>query len=250
MKLMVCGKGGCGKSTLSSLLAFSFARAGKKVLVVDMDESNFGLHRQLGVELPTDFTMYFGAKKGIYKILDGEGSDGNPFGRRWTLHDIPADFSSGDENLKLVAVGKIHHAGEGCACAMGTVAKCFAQYVDLSDDEVMICDTEAGVEHFGRGVDNAADMILMVIDPSFESVKLSEKISEMADSLGKPVFFVLNKADEKQLEMMKKVIKRPERIAGCVTASDDVLMKGLMGESLKDVTIDAVEHLREVLCRG
>ena len=66
MKLILCGKGGCGKSTIATLLARSYAADGKQVLVVDSDESNFGLHRQLGLELPEDFTHYFGHKKGIY----------------------------------------------------------------------------------------------------------------------------------------------------------------------------------------
>ena len=51
---------------------------------------------------------------------------------------------------------------------------------------------EAGVEHFGRGVDNSVDLILMVVDPSFESLKLTKKIQQLGESIGKPVFFVLN----------------------------------------------------------
>lgn len=33
MKITVCGKGGCGKSTVTALLAKEYARIGKKVLV-------------------------------------------------------------------------------------------------------------------------------------------------------------------------------------------------------------------------
>lgn len=47
MKIAVCGKGGCGKSTVTSLLAKALARRGKEILVIDSDESNYGLHRQL-----------------------------------------------------------------------------------------------------------------------------------------------------------------------------------------------------------
>lgn len=73
MKITICGKGGCGKSTVTSLLAKEFARMGKTVLVVDSDESNFGLHRQLGVELPRDYTEYFGGKdKAFKKMMAGE----------------------------------------------------------------------------------------------------------------------------------------------------------------------------------
>ena len=67
MKLIVCGKGGSGKSTVSALLASAYVRRGRNVLVVDSDESNFGLHKQLGLPLPEDFTHFFGHKKGIFE---------------------------------------------------------------------------------------------------------------------------------------------------------------------------------------
>ena len=73
MKITICGKGGCGKSTVTTLLAKELARMGKKVLVVDSDESNFGLHRQLGVELPRDFTEYFGGKDKAFKTMMTSG---------------------------------------------------------------------------------------------------------------------------------------------------------------------------------
>ena len=43
MKIAVCGKGGSGKSTVTALLAKELARKGKPVLVIDSDESNYGL---------------------------------------------------------------------------------------------------------------------------------------------------------------------------------------------------------------
>jgi CO dehydrogenase maturation factor len=63
MKILVCGKGGSGKSTIAALLAKCISRQGYQVLVVDSDESNYGLHRQLGLELPSYFMEYFGGKK-------------------------------------------------------------------------------------------------------------------------------------------------------------------------------------------
>lgn len=63
MKIPVCGKGGSGKSTIAALLAKSMAEKGFNVLVIGSDESNYGLHRQLGMELPEDFMNFFGGKK-------------------------------------------------------------------------------------------------------------------------------------------------------------------------------------------
>jgi len=60
MKILVCGKGGWGESTISTLLAKEINTRGNKVLVIDTDESSFGLHSQLGMDLPQNFMNYYG----------------------------------------------------------------------------------------------------------------------------------------------------------------------------------------------
>ena len=69
MKISVCGKGGSGKSTIVSLLAERFAAAGKEVLIIDSDESNYGLHRHLSMENPKEFTGFFGGKEEVLKDM-------------------------------------------------------------------------------------------------------------------------------------------------------------------------------------
>ena len=72
MKVAVCGKGGSGKSTVTTLLAKELAGRNKKVLVIDSDESNYGLSRQMGVDLPLDFTAYFGGKQKALQDYRGQ----------------------------------------------------------------------------------------------------------------------------------------------------------------------------------
>ena len=260
MKIMICGKGGCGKSTVSSLLAKKYASLGKHVLVVDADESNYGLHRQLGAELPKDFTLYFGSKKGIFQKVDKSNPDLSPFEKRWTLDDIPEEFitqsqvkdahgSSPDStpnSVSLMAVGKIHEAGEGCACPMGTLARHLIGNLDLQNNDIVIVDAEAGVEHFGRGVDSAVDVILMVIDPSYESLMLSRKIAEMGKSIGKPVRFVLNKINEEKQAVMKSAVSDPANIIASIPENQSVLVKGLMGEPL-DCDVPEIDKIVNAL---
>ena len=45
---------------------------------------------------------------------------------------------------------------EGCACPMGVVSREFIEKLELKDQELLVVDTEAGVEHFGRGVEIAS----------------------------------------------------------------------------------------------
>ena len=254
MKIILCGKGGCGKSTVATLLAREYQKEGKNVLVIDSDESNYGLHRQLGFDLPEDFTHYFGGKKGAYRVLDEKG---RVFDSRWHFSDIPEKFISGEENLHLMAIGKIAEAEEGCACGIGFTGKMFLDNLDAEDGDIVITDTEAGVEHFGRGLDRCADVILMIIDPSYESIHLSEKIYDMGKALEKPVFFVINKADVEQAAMVRETIRDKDAVIAAIPAQTDIMMAGLKGEPLNcdspgiDEIVDRLVNLNKnkgILC--
>ena len=87
-------------------------------------------------------------------------------------------------------------------CAFGEATRQLVENLALSPNEIAIVDMEAGIEHFGRGIDDSADVILMVIDPSFESLKLSRKIGELSASIGKPIRYVLNKVNRGDEEFM------------------------------------------------
>ena len=230
MKIIICGKGGCGKSTTAALLAKAYQKEGRNVLVVDSDESNYGLYRQLGLDLPEDFTHYFGGKKGAYRVFDDKGY---VFDEKWNISDIPREFLTGDGNLHLMAIGKIAEAEEGCACGMGFTAKMLLDNLETGENDVVIVDTEAGVEHFGRGLDRFADVILMVIDPSYESIRLSEKVYDMAQALDKPVYFILNKADAEQAEITKAALREKEAVIAVIPADPQIMMAGLKGEALE-----------------
>ena len=142
MKIAVCGKGGCGKSTVTSLLAKALARRGKEILVIDSDESNYGLHRQLGMKLPRDFTDYFGGKQNVLNDMMLSKFTHQFFEKTWTIDDIPEDYYSLKDGVKLMTSGKIHQANEGCSCAMGTVMTQFIQNLRLTEDQFALMDME------------------------------------------------------------------------------------------------------------
>ena len=243
MKIILCGKGGCGKSTVATLLARAYEKKGRNVLVIDSDESNYGLHRQLGLDLPDDFTGYFGGKRGAFRKYDDEGF---LFDRKWHISDIPAEYLSGADGLHLLAIGKIAEAEEGCACGMGFTAKMFLDNLQAGENDVVITDTEAGVEHFGRGVDRYADVILMVVDPSYESIRLSEKVSDMGKTLGKPVYLILNKVDKDQADMIKASIRDKGSVIAEIPNEPEIMMAGLKGEAL-DMDLPEVETVLATL---
>ncbi|MDA0525331.1 ATP-binding protein [Methanococcoides alaskense] len=205
MKTLLCGKGGSGKSTLTALIARSLSERGCNVLVIDNDESNFGLHMQMGLELPDDLLNFLGGKKNLVgKMMEAfpKGEKLSLFDHKWKISTIPEGYVTRKGNLSLVAVGKIHEFGEGCACPMGALAKQLIQNIELGENEFVLVDTEAGIEHFGRGVEEGCDVIFMVADPSYESIRLSEKISKLADNAGKQLYYILNRAEGASREIL------------------------------------------------
>ncbi|NLD57372.1 MAG: ATP-binding protein, partial [Methanomicrobiales archaeon] len=221
-------------STIVALLAQQYAQKGKRVLVVDTDESNAGLHRLLGTDAPQDLMDYFGGKKTMMQAFREarENESTSPVESAKTIESIPGIYKTQKDNIHLVAIGKIHQPGEGCACPMGVLAKQFLTGLELSENDIAIIDTEAGIEHFGRGIDKVCDAILMVIDPSYESLNLATMVSEMAEKIGVPLYYVLNKTDERTAPALRNAIHDKSRVIGEFPQDADILAAGLEGRKL------------------
>jgi CO dehydrogenase maturation factor len=154
------------------------------------------------------------------------------FDHKWKISDIPSEYLSEKDGVKLLAIGKIHESGEGCACPMGIIARQFISNLKLDPNEVVITDTEAGIEHFGRGVETDVDAILMVIDPSYESLQLSAKVAELSESIHKPLYYVLNKVNASNESLMKEAVKDKSKIIAVIPTNDSISMAGLKGDEL------------------
>jgi len=239
MKILICGKGGCGKSTIVALLAKEIAARKSKVLVIDSDESNIGLHSRLGMQKPEDFMNYFGGKKLLFeKTKELKG--------KWTLGDLPRDYLTEKGNIQLLSMGKIYQFGEGCACPINALSSKFLEILDLGDEEFLIADTDAGIEHFGRGVEKGVDMLLVIIGPSRESILLAKKISELGQQADKPVYYILNRiADQETEKLLLNSIDR-EKLIAIIPENKEVFTSCLAGNEF-NMDVKGISEIADML---
>jgi len=236
MKVLVCGKGGCGKSTIATLLSKEMAKRANKVLVIDSDESNIGLHQRLGMTKPEDFMNYFGGKKILFKKA-------KEITNKWKLKDLPKDYLSEKGNIQLLSMGKIYEFGEGCACPINALSSKVLEVLDLEDKQFLIADTDAGIEHFGRAVEKGVDLLIVIIDPSRESILLAQKISNLGRQAGKPTYYVLNRVNRETEKLLLESVDK-EKVIAIIPENKDVFMSCLSGNELT-ISLEGIKEIAD-----
>ena len=259
MKVSVCGKGGSGKSTIVTLLANEIRDRGYHPLVVDSDESNSVLYWMLGFhQPPIPLVELAGGRKMVRKLMPPKYAPGES--ERGThvlsqdkilLEDIPHQNMIERDNIRLVIIGKILQPLEGCACPMGVLSREFLGKLQLKGDEIAIVDMEAGIEHFGRGVETNIDSILIVVEPSLESIILAEKVKHLATGVAiDNIWAVLNKvnSDDLALKLTNELARRGVAVAGSIPYDADIFEACLEGVPLaKGKTTGAVRKIVDFL---
>ncbi|MDK9706425.1 MAG: AAA family ATPase [Desulforhopalus sp.] len=234
MKFMICGKGGCGKSTLTVLLARALAKTGKKVLVVDADESNLCLHRLLGARQPEIMMDAMGGRKGTKEVLK-QAADHNHedefFKQILTFDSLPVECLAETDGIKLLVAGKIKEFGEGCACMIGGISRAVLSRLQEKDDEIVLVDAEAGLEHFGRQIDKNCDLVLCIVDPSYESIEMADRARQIARGAGVETYFILNKVDDEVRPVMTQGLDR-QRIIAEIPRNGEIFHQNLTGQPL------------------
>lgn len=259
MKICVCGKGGSGKSTVLALLASAFQRLGKKVVVLDSDESNASLFWMLGFDHPPQPLMdLVGGKKQVQRKMLAKFTKGEaePAMSIWEMEAIPTSalppaFVAQKEGCTLISTGKIHQALEGCACPMGAVTREFLKKLHLAPEEIALIDLEAGIEHFGRGVEASVDAVIGVVEPSLESISLAAKIMELTMLTGASFKgVILNKitSPEQGSLVADKLGKLGVPILGTISFHDDLQQACLEGKPLaEEMAAGEVENLVQMV---
>ncbi|MDD1769580.1 MAG: AAA family ATPase [Methanomassiliicoccales archaeon] len=214
IKIAVSGKGGVGKTTIAAVLSRLYGREGRKVLAVDADPSP---SLMAAVGIPEKERLKAKPLATMYDLIEERTGvrPGQPSGGMFKLNpkvnDLMESYSvEGPDKVEVLLLGTISTAGGGCFCPESTLLKRVMDHLLLEEDEIVIMDMEAGLEHLGRATARSVDIMLAVVEPGQRSIETAAKIRDLAKELGVTrILAVINKAPSR---MVAKQIEDELRI--------------------------------------
>ena len=168
--IAVAGKGGSGKTTISSLIIRHLIKTGyDPILAVDADP-NANLGESMGIDV----------KETVGTMLDRFQKEKN---------EIPAGMTKEaylelklnnliieNKGFDLISMGR--GEGQDCYCYPNTILR---KVIDrLSENYAfVVMDNEAGMEHLSRGTTRDIDELLIVSNHSVKGVRTIGRIKEL-----------------------------------------------------------------------
>jgi CO dehydrogenase maturation factor len=170
--IAVSGKGGSGKTTLTSMIIRHLMQRGGGILAVDADPNAclglaLGICQQKTVADLRDETL-----SGKLPGADTDRERAFEYG----LQQILAESKGFD----LLTMGQPE--GPKCYCAVNHLLR---RYLDRasSDYRWVVVDNEAGMEHLSRRTTNGVDLLLIVTEPTAVGVMTAKRILGLSERL-------------------------------------------------------------------
>jgi CO dehydrogenase maturation factor len=186
LKIAISGKGGVGKTTLAALLSQAYADTGHNVLAVDADPSPC-LAGALGfpAELRAGLHPIAEMEELIYERTGAKpGTSGGFFTLNPRVDDLPDRFSVIHRGVRLLEMGSVELGGSGCICPESALLKTLFTHLLFRQQDVLLLDMYAGVEHLGRATVDFVDTMLIVVEPTRRSLGTAAQIKSLASDIG------------------------------------------------------------------
>jgi CO dehydrogenase maturation factor len=233
--IAISGKGGTGKTLLSSLLIRALSEEGKDVLAIDADPDS-NLPEALGV----DVIKTVGDVREELKIDTAQGNIPKEM-NKWDILDYKImEAVIETPGFDLLVMGRPE--GSGCYCAVNNILRKIIETLSKNYDYIVI-DTEAGLEHLSRRTTQNVDTMLVVTDKSKRGMLTAQRIGELANELDikfNDIFLVVNRiTPENENLILKKAEDTDIEIIGTIYEDSQVAEYDVEGIPLINLSNDS-----------
>lgn len=218
MKIAFVGKGGSGKTSLSSLLSRFLASGGHQVIAIDGDiNQHMGRSLTGSDQFQTSLPPMGIEAKTIKEYLRGENpriasagsmikttppGTGSRLLRISETNPIYDRFSRVVDGVRFMAVGPFSEDDLGVRCyhsKTGVVELLLNHMVDKKGEYVVV-DMTAGADAFASGLFTRFDLTVLVVEPTVKSVDVYRQYQAYAKNHGVVIRVVGNKIESPEDE--------------------------------------------------
>jgi CO dehydrogenase maturation factor len=260
-RVVITGKGGVGKTSLTALLARLLARDAYRVLALDADPQ-MNLPYALGLPFEQARVLRPLSRNPEYVEEKTGARPGSGWGLFFRLNPDVDDVVGRygivtPDKVRLLVLGDTVQPAAGCLCPENALLGAVANAISLRRGEVILLDTQAGVEHFGRALARGFRHAVIVTDPTFNGVQVAMQTARLAADLGIPALhLVVNRVrNERELDRVTEVLRAtdgPSFSSRHILPWDEALLEaepdvGPLLDRPGSPLLGAVGELRDVL---
>ncbi|MFC1984700.1 AAA family ATPase [Chloroflexota bacterium] len=247
MKIAISGKGGVGKTLLTSLFCKTFVEFGHSVIAIDADP-DANLAATLGFAHPETITPISEMSALIEERTGTRPGQASPYFKlNPQVADLPEKYSLKHNGIKLMVMGRIKKGGSGCYCPESTLLRALLTHLLVARGEVVILDMEAGIEHLGRGTAQAVDKLIIVVEPSRRSVETAYLINSLTKDIGLKNIAVVGNKIHSQSEREFLISSLPEfEFLGFIPYDQAIVEADLADLPLVDASQQITAEVRNI----
>ncbi len=241
--IAITGKGGTGKTALSTLLLrYLLKKNNARILAVDADADS-NLPETLGI---SDGKTIGDVKEEFLKRRSDLPPEVDKRSRfEGMIHEVLRE----EDKYDLLVMGRPE--GANCYCYTNDMLRNVLDRIVKNYDYIVI-DTAAGLEHFSRRLIQSVDALIVVTDTSKHGLTTAHRIKKIADEVKITIsrmYILANKVDRNQLSTIEQNAKQMDlKVIGAIPLDDTLIKYNLEGHpllNLPDSSV-AVEQVEEI----